>query len=316
MQSHTVFNLCLISFALSILTFFISKKHNKFYTELLAIPILGLASALFSETEEHDIRIQIITILILSYVASYLLVHGIAYIYKLIKLQGNNPNTDKQLQVTINLPVNNKYVVDAKFVDDLPANVDSLVHVSENLHLLTENFISSFSQKTTDSERATELRSYFLGICYHLVSLFDSSTRVHVRILKDGSYQKYVATCASVSGGEYLKNMKVMSFDNKMIRESFSQKCSIIKSLNPSLHEEGSNRKWKNYLMFALPQITHDGHPVFTFGISITKKRNDTFYFLNYCEIESIVGHFIEKIMDDNTCHLKEFIENYYFPSS
>ncbi|MBQ7097489.1 MAG: hypothetical protein IJN96_05365 [Clostridia bacterium] len=133
-------------------------------------------------------------------------------------------------------------------------------------------------------------------------------------MLKDGVYQKYVATCDGAHGHEYNDSMKVMSYENKMINESFNHKCSLIKTANPTLHEDGNNRKWKIYLMFSLPQIVHDDKPVFSIGISITKKRNDLFYFLNYCEIETIIGRHIKCIA--SVPEIKSFIENFYFSST
>lgn len=302
--------LLLISFFLAIFTVFISKNTKSKYTEILAIPVLFLCSFLFTDKDPINTRVEIIGILIVSYIVFYAI---IAFLYWcILKLFGHANNTNDATDLSITLPFDYNHKIEEKFIDDFPANVDSLVHVSEEIRLLTESFINSFTQKPDDNERAIAVKSYFLGICYHLASLFDSSTRVHVRILKERAYQKYVATCNGWN--EYGEDMKIMSYDNKMINESFKNRCSLIKTINPSLHEDGNNRKWKNYLMFSLPQIIHDGKPVFSIGISVTRKRNDLFYFLNYCEIENIIGRHIQCIA--NIPEIKSFIEKVYNTSA
>ena len=311
--------LILISLALSIFTIFISRGKDNNYTELIAIPVLSLIGFLFGDEDNFSIRIQVSAILLIAYVFFYFLLHGISYAISKLKGAsrtaapvGSHPTNP----ISITLPLDSPHIIDNRFVEDIPANVDSLIHMSEKMQLVTKTFIQRFCSCSDDDARGVELRAYFLALCYHIASLFDNSTRVHVRILKSGGYQKYVATCEGAAGQEYKNNMKVMSLDNKMIHESFVHRCSLIKILNLPLHEEGSNHKWKNYLMFSLPQVTHENKPVFSIGISVTRKRNDLFYFLNYCEIESIIGHHIENILNDENCHLIEFVERFYFSSS
>lgn len=303
-----------ISLVVSIAAFFLGEKlQNQLgkVIELIAVPIIPCIGFFFGDDESHEIRIHVIFVLVISYIIFCGLFHLAKYLLaKIYKpSDSNHSNTD----LLITLPIGKSFTIDSKFIDELPANVDSLTHMCEGIGQLTREFIAAFNAAASDEDKNTSLRSYFLGICNHIATLFDFNTRVHVRILGEGTYKKFVA-CEEHH--EYTRNMSAMSLNNQMIEQSFNNKCSLIKTLNPDLHEEGinKNRKWKNYLMFALPQITHDGRPVFSVGISVTRKKNDLFYFLNYCEIETIVGNYIENIVEN--CSLKEFIDRYYFASS
>lgn len=312
LPSSEYINLVSLSAVIAIITFVISLKHSHRYTELAAIPIVSVISFLFAEDEGFSIRIHVALVMLVSYSVSYGFLFLIKHIIsKLVSTaeKGNNAVMAVHLPLDYNLPVDNS------FLDDVPANVSALLHLGLTLELLTHSFIERFCLAQDNSQKEDELKGYFLGICYHLSSLFEPSTRVHVRILKGGCYQKYIAVCDNLLK-ENSKSMKTMSLENKMINESFKNQCSLIKTFNLSLHEDGSNHKWKNYLTFAIPQILHDGRPVFSFGISITKKKHDLLYFLNYCEIERLIGGFFEEILNDEKCAFKEFVEHYFFESS
>lgn len=279
------------------------------------VPIITLLAVLFGGDDGYRVRIIILAISMGGYMVFYSLFEWFGT-WKEQRNNLNNKSSDKDT-IKVTLPLKKDHIIDKRFVDDIPANVASIIHVSEEIRILTNNFVQSFSQQTIDTKRDEELRGYFLGICYHLATLFDHSTRVHVRILKGAKYQKFISTYAYQDGSfkPDLQKMKDMSYDNQMIAKSFENQCSLIKSLNPTLHESGSRNKWQNYLMFALPQITHDGKPVFSMGISVTRKINERFYFLNYCAIETIIGRYIESVLEDEKCGLSDFVERFYFSS-
>lgn len=277
--------------------------------------VIALGGILFGGDDPYNLRIAIAAIGLLGYVVVYATTRFIVFLIGNIKNKTHTPNTESQLDIV--LPIDYKYSIDKRFVEDLPANVADLIHVSEEVRILTNEFIDNFAGLTNDNARHNALKAYFLNICYHLASLFSRETRVHVRILKDSKYQKYISTYAHTSLVPDVESMKDMSLNNGMISESFTKNCSLIKLYNPTLHEEGSRNKWKNYLTFALPQITHGGKPVFTMGISVTRKINDRFVFLNYCAIETIIGRYIDSILfQQQRCGLSEFIERYYFPNN
>ncbi len=300
--------------------YFISTKFNGNISQLvsyLATPILALIALLFGGDDSYRIRITLVATFLVVYVLSALVIRCIAK-RKESKAAGTMDNGKDKGAIKIMLPLDHVHTIDKRFVEDIPGNVASIIHVSEEIRILTNSFIDSFSQLNNAKEKDESLRGYFLGMCYHLATLFDGSTRVHVRIQKDGKYQKYISTYAYQNGNMEpdQRAMKDMSYNNQMIAQSFEHECSLIKSINPTLHEDGSRKKWKNYLMFALPQITHNDKPVFSVGISITQNINERFYFLNYCAIESIIGRYIESALDDEKCSLASFIESYYFPKN
>lgn len=281
------------------------------------VPMITFIAILFGGDDNYRVRITILAISMGGYMVFYHVFEWFSAWKKKQHSSSTEEATDKSA-IKVTLPIKYVHTIDKRFVDDIPANVASVVHVSEEIRIHTNNFIASFSKQTDDIERDKALRAYFLGICYHLATLFDHSTRVHVRILKDGKYQKFISTYANQDGmlKPDAQSMKDMSYDNQMIAQSYANKCSLIMSLNPGLHEEGSRKEWKNYLMFALPQIKHDNKPVFSMGISVTRKINELFFFLNYCAIETIIGRFIESVLEDEKCGLGDFVERFYFHST
>lgn len=317
LDKATIVCLILISLVISLIAFFSCRKNQNSSTQVIVIPLLSAASLLFGSSDGFLIRIVSLTLLLIAYASFLGIFYIISYCINKIKLKKASHHISSRLtELKMVLPIDNECIVDDRFIDDLPANVESLSRLIESMIHLKDSFISKFSTCENDNERSVRLKSFFLGVCYHLANLFDDSTRVHVRILTSDGYKKFVATCEGGNGHEYNKSMRTMSLDNKMISTSYTRKCSLIKTLNPTLHEDGNNRKWKNYLMFSIPQITYDGKPVFSIGISVTRKKNDLFLFLNYCEIETIICRFIEEIVDNEECHLKDFITKFYFPSS
>lgn len=280
------------------------------------VPALTFLAILFGGDDSYRVRIVILAILM----AGYVVFLGIFSWFNAWKRKQHNSSMEEATNkesIKVILPIKHNHTIDQRFVEDIPANVASIIHISEEIRILTNNFKHSFSQQSEDTKRDEELRGYFLGICYHLATLFDYSTRVHIRILNGAKYKKYISTYAYQDGSfkPDIQKMKDMSYDNQMIAKSFENQCSLIKSLNPSLHESGSRNKWQNYLMFALPQITHDGKPVFSVGISVTRRIDERFYFLNYCSIETIIGRYIESVLEDETCGLSAFVERFYFSS-
>ncbi len=316
---------CLLLFS-AVVAFFSVYLFDKFQNSKVALQqygipliplVISIITVLFSDEDSYRVRIITLSILLVMY-CCFVVLFGFIWNLCICRLKSVNTKTNALNPIGITLPLKKEYPISKQFVDDFPANVRLIVHVNEDIRILTDAFIAQFPKLKNDEERDSALRGYFLGICYYLATMFDRETRVHVRILKDSKYQKFISTYSNSGalGGMTAdtQRIKAMSFDNKMISESFRNRCSLIKELNPSLHEEGSRAKWINYLTFALPQVEHDGKPVFSMGISISRiGNNPLLYFLNYCTIEEIVGGFIERILDDPNCRLSDFIERYYF---
>ena len=308
--------LCIASALIALFSTIMAEMKNKNLNSYI-LPVSSFGSLLFTSNESINTRAQVLALLLITYFSFlffFTLVAKLAiFIYHRIKL-GKGNNTEERGSLKVILPENYEFIVDQKYIDDLPANIEGLTILCDNLEEHTRGFCENFPKCQSDEDRKTHIKAYFAGICYILASLFDATTRVHVRIFDGSAYIKYFATYDHRQ--EYHQTMKAMSYSNKMISKSYELKRSLIKSHNMNLHEEGSSPKWKNYLMFAIPQIVHKGKPVFSIGISIKRRRSDLFYFLNHCEIEAIIGRYIDRILDDENCHLAEAIEKLYFSSS
>ncbi len=276
----------------------------------IVIPILPIFALLFGENEAHDVRIHTVTVLMLSYCVLSIIVHliGMAVTKTTDKKKAHESGNNA---IPIQLPLEATFMMDAKFAEALQAKLASLNYEDHAISMLTQKCIRAFNDADSDDRKELVWKSYFCGICYHISNLFSFNTRVHVRILSDVHYQKYVATYEHDK--EYKGNMTNMSLENKMIQQSYENNCSLVKSLNPKFHEAGSNKKWKDYLTFTLAQFVHEDHPIFSFGISITKNKedHDTLLILNFCEIEAIISRHIDDFIEST--NIIEFVDKRYF---
>lgn len=307
----------LISLSISVILRIVAVKCQKDLVEVAAVALVPIVGFLFNDTDSIDIRAMVIAYSLGIYVIGTIICHVIVWIVK-------RRAHDKLLAgvvvpqegLTVTLPVDSPFHIDQNFIDNLPADVDSLTHMCNEIGVLTANFADTFPNLTTSQDREETIRSYFMGICYYILDLFDDSVRVHVRILKKDQennykYEKFVAT---FNKSEYNRSMQPMSADNKMIQTSYRHEQSLIASLNRTLCEPGSRRKWKNFLTFALRSVTYDGKPVFSMGISTSRTKTDRLFFLNYCSIETIIEKYVELMVNTKGC--KDFIIEHYFSSS
>lgn len=209
------------------------------------------------------------------------------------------------------IPIECTWKVTAKVINDFPIYTNNVIQMCNDLKVLSDEFVDLFLSLDSDEERNHAIKSYFLGICTHMGTLFDVFTRIHVRVLRNNQYEQFIPPI--LGNRKYEKTITPMSKDNKMIQYSYEEECSLIKSCNPLLHENGRNdRTWRDYLMFALPQITHEGLPVFSFGISVKKKKQILRY-LNFIGIEKVIGIYIDYVND--RCQLADHIgRSYYAP--
>lgn len=314
---HTWIIIGVILVVVSVIIRIVAAKYHKGSIELVAILLVPTINLLFSDADSIDVRSIVVGYSFGVYVVSTIICHIVEWLIKRRIASKSVTNTDAQKQgLIVTLPVDSPFRIDQSFVDNLPADVDSLIYMCNEIGALTTDFINNFSECATDRNREEIIRSYFLGICYHILDFFDDSVRVHVRILKKVSENKYIYDkfVATFNKNEYNKAMQPMSEDNKMIQTSFKREQSLIASLNKELCEPGSRRKWKNFLTFALRSITYEDKPVFSIGISTARTKTDRLFFLNYCAIEAIIERYVEMMVNNTGC--KEFIINRYFPSS
>lgn len=307
----------LISLFTAVIIRIIAEKYHKDLIEVTGVVLIPVIGFLFSDSDSIDTRAIVIAYGLGVYLLCTVICHFVAWI---IKRENQNKSgtvaNSSQATLTVMLPVEAPFRIDQNFIDNFPGDVDSLTYMCDGISALTKDFTINFPKHSTDKEREQTIRSYFLGICYHILDFFDDSVRVHVRILTKHSeeiytYEKFVAT---FNKDEYNKTMKSMSADNKMIQTSFQREQSLIASLNKTLCEPGSHRKWRNFLTFALHGVVYRGKPVFSVGVSTTRVKVDRLFFLNYCSIESIIERYVEKMLNTGGC--KDFILNHYFPSS
>ncbi len=278
----------------------------------ILIPIVPIVSLLFGENESHGLRIHTITVLTFSYSVLSVIVHKIG---NAISKRSNKKKSREggNNAIPIQLPLEATYMMDAKFAEALQSKLASLSFEDHVLSELTQQFIQAFNKAESDDKKELIWKSFLCAVCYHISNLFTFNTRVHVRILSDVYYQKYVAT---LERKEYKGSLTKMSLENMMIQQSYANSCSLVKSLNPELHEAGNNKKWKDYLTFTIPQFVHENHPIFSFGISVTKNREDrdTLLILNFCGIESVVRRHIDDFIEKT--NIVEFVMNRYFSTS
>ncbi len=304
----------LISLVISVIIRIVAEKSNKNSVEIAAIVIIPIVGNFFSDSDPINVRSIVIAYSLFVYLVCTLICHLIVFLVK--KCKSILGESVPQEGLTVVLPRDAPFRIDQGFIDNLPADVDSLTHMCYEVGVITSSFTEQFPTLDTDQKRAELIRSYFLGICYHLLDLFDDSVRVHVRILKklsemDYIYEKYVAT---FNKKEYQRAMKPMSANNKMILTSYQNEQSLIASLNKSLCEPGSRQTWKNFMTFALRSVTYEGKPVFSMGISTARVKTDRLFFLNYCCIETIIERYVEIMVSTKGC--KDFIIKHYFSSS
>lgn len=276
---------------------FLQKKIANILT--IIIPIVAMTVSVISQP--YSLSIVLGFLFLLSFVLGFVLVKN--------KFQTKKYVTDyKTSKIAVKLPIDAKYSFDSHLIENIPSYVDSISYMCEAIRIATNEFILKFEEESIDEKRELLLQAFFTSICYTIATMFDNSTRVHVRKFNGHTYSKFVAT---YSRRLYSTSMKDMSFGNLMIEESFKKRCSLIKTLNPKLHEDGSSYKFKNYLTFALPQITKDNKPIFSMGISVTDKRNELLFFLNYCRIETLIGQYIADVAKNR--NFTDFIDRFYF---
>ena len=95
-----------------------------------------------------------------------------------------------------------------------------------------------------------------------------------------------------------------------MIRQSYNNQTSLIKSLNIQYDERGTHRKvWEDYMTLTFCDIKKDGNPFISMGISVKNKEKfkHLLYFLNFYKIENFLQDRLKEI--DKVYHIVDTIE-------
>lgn len=200
------------------------------------------------------------------------------------------------------LPEGKKIIVTDNFLKVLPSYIGDYSKCIHTIKLLSESFIETNKMTKPDMDG---LNSYLLSIATCVSTyLFGSNNdvRVHFRYYneEDTSFDKLVAVI-----GKDLVNQKMTSIpcdETSMIMKSFECKRCLIKSVNAEYDYKGNNyTKWKDYMTFAFYNLTRNGIPYLSFGISVKNdvRYRDLFYFLGYVEIENVLNEYVENVAQE-----------------
>ncbi len=220
---------------------------------------------------------------------------------------------ENQLQhaISISLPVNSKMPIDNKFLSCMPGYIANLSHFYHSIENNTQMFCDKY--KKGEENDLDFVLGYFSSICMDInTKLFNNSSgniRSHFRIKYKNNYVKFIAF---QGGNKFFNDLTKIPVDSGLIKYSFENKCSLLKSENRSLHYKSKNDGyWKNYISFAVCDICEDDYPLLSIGISVNDEAlyNDMLYFINFCKIERIISKCIAQF--NNICDIYKVIESY-----
>lgn len=220
-------------------------------------------------------------------------------------------------KIALILPENRKITITEKFISVLPSYIGDFSRCVNAIRNTTEKMIDD-AQK--DSSYNVQDLSTFLMNIIMLISnyLFGKSNdiRIHFRIYDESTkmYEKFVA----IEGDKLsTKNMTPIPFEGSMIQKSFNCKRALIKSINSDFdYQSNNNQKWKDYMTYTFYNITRDGRPILSFGISVKNENRfkDIFYFLNFVEIDTFLNEIMEsineKVILEDVLYREEVVSN------
>lgn len=220
---------------------------------------------------------------------------------KLESLERDKEEFDKLTadKLKIKLPEKKNLVVTKEFLDLFPSYVENLGEFIHGINSETKLFLESHKEVVTYED----LRVYFTILSFqilaHLFHKNANDVRVHFRcydIDKNG-FKKLTSMVASK---EYKRDLTFIPCDKaNMIMKSFECRRALIKSHNIDYDYDGNNSTtWTEYMTGAFYNITKNGKPCISFGISVKNatKYKHLFNFLNYCKFESYLQEVIEQL--------------------
>ena len=212
-----------------------------------------------------------------------------------------------QDKVAMNLPMEAYVPMTNDFLGQFPDFIESLAKYINDVGRITSEYIDHFDQ----NKKYNLLYSYFLAICsFTMEDLFGTSSRnvrIHFRILDGDKYIKFVAI---IGQSIYEDDLKPMPLNRGMIRQSYCNQTSLIKSLNIQYDEQGTHRKiWEDYMTLTFCDIKKDENPFISMGISVKNKEKfkHLLYFLNFYKIENFLQDRLKEI--DKVYHIVDTIE-------
>lgn len=208
-------------------------------------------------------------------------------------------------KLRIKLPENKNLVVSKEFLDLLPSYVEDLGAFIQGIRAETKLFLDSHVNSEDNKKIPVdyeEFRVYLTLLSIQILEqLFGKNAndmRVHFRYydeVKNG-YNKLTSVIASK---ESRRDLTFIPCDKaNMIIKSFECRRALIKSHNIDYDYDGINSTtWTEYMTGAFYNITKDGKPCISFGISVKNatKYKHLFNFLNYCKFESYLQEVLEQ---------------------
>ena len=212
--------------------------------------------------------------------------------------------------VMLQLPIESNVPMTNDFLGQFPDFIEGLAKFINDVDRITNEYLN----RDISEHKYDLLYSYFLAICsFTMEDLFDTSSknvRIHFRILKDGKYIKFVA---KIGKSIYEEELTPMPLNKGMIKQSFHNQTSLIKSLNLKYDEKGNHRKiWEDYMTLTFSDICKNGVPFLSMGISVKNKEKFKYllYFLNFYKIENFLQDKFKQI--DKVYNIVETIEANY----
>lgn len=206
-------------------------------------------------------------------------------------------STKKALKVR--LPEKKKLVVTKEFLEMFPSYVENLGECIHGINSETKLFLEEHTGQLTYEDLCVYLRLLSMQIFGHLFRSNAKDVRVHFRyydIKKNG----FVKLVSNVASQDCNRDLTFIPCDKpNMIMKSFECRRALIKSYNIDYHYDGKNSTtWTEYMTGAFYNITKNGKPCLSFGISVKSaaKYRHLFNFLNFCKFESYLQEVIEEL--------------------
>ena len=203
-------------------------------------------------------------------------------------------------KLKITLPEHKELVITKEFLDVLPSHVDDLAAFIEGIKKETHTFLKKHHAITHDDLKVY-LTLIAIQILEHLFAKGAKDVRVHFRCFdeKKNGYGKLVSV---IGGKESKRDLTFIPYDKaNMIKKSFECKRALIKSHNIDYDYVSNNSTtWTEYMTGAFYNITRDGKPCLSFGISVKNaaRFKNVFNFLSYCKFETYLQDVIEQFND------------------
>lgn len=212
-------------------------------------------------------------------------------------------------KLKIKLPENKNLIVSKEFLDLFPSYVENLGTFIQGIRAETELFFNSHVNSEDNKKTPVDYKEFRVYLTLLSIQILEqlfgknaNDVRVHFRyydIVKSG-YKKLTSVIASK---ESRRDLTFIPCDKaNMIIKSFECRRALIKSHNIDYDYDGINSTtWTEYMTGAFYNITKDGKPCISFGISVKNatKYKHLFNFLNYCKFESYLQEVLERFNDE-----------------